>query len=256
MKAKFISPQLIILICSYMMLSACVSSKKYKDAVAVGDQMKIQNQQLTENNKNLESMMADQKSKHAAYQGECEAKQKDCDKSQAELKRIHDLVDEQEAVLVQLKAKISMALADFMDKGVNAEYRDGLVYVRLSDDLLFKSSSSTLGENGKKALGSLARVLNDYPRLKVIVVGHTDSTKFVGGDNWTLSTERANGIVKLLRDSYKIDPTRLTAAGRGKYDPIASNATAEGRAKNRRTDIILKADLERLWEETKAENNK
>jgi chemotaxis protein MotB len=69
-----------------------------------------------------------------------------------------------------------------------------------------------------------------------------------------LSTERANGIVRLLRDSYKIDPTRLTAAGRAKYEPIASNATPEGKAKNRRTEIILKADLDRLWEETKAEN--
>jgi chemotaxis protein MotB len=163
------------------------------------------------------------------------------------------LLEEQEAILMQVKEKVSTALADFMDKGVNAEYRDGLLHVRLADDLLYKSGSATLGENGKKAIGSLARVLNDYPRLEVIVVGHTDSTKFIGGDNWSLSTERANGIVKLLRDSYKIDPTRLTAAGRGKYDPVASNATAEGRARNRRTEVILKADLNRLWEETKAE---
>jgi len=245
--------QLIILMCFNMLLSACVSSKKYKDAVAVSDQLKIQNQQLSQQNQSLDAKLTEQKSSFDSHQAEYEAKKKDCEKSEAELNRIHSLIEEQEKILQQVKGKIYIALADFMDKGVYADYRDGLVYVRLQDDLLYKSGSAMVGENGKKAIGSLARVLNDYPRLKVIVVGHTDSTKFVGGDNWTLSTERANGIVKLLRDTYKIDPTRLTAAGRGKYDPIASNATTEGRAKNRRTEIFLKADLDRLWEETKAE---
>jgi len=255
MKAKFFFHwQLIILICSYMLLSACVSSKKYKDAQASNDQLKLQNQQLTQQNQELNNQLSGLKTTHASYQTECEANKQDCDKARAELKQIHAIVSEEEEILMQLKAKIYMALADFIDKGVYAEYKNGLVYVRLEDDLIYKSGSASVGENGKKALGSLARVLNDYPRLKVIVVGHTDSTKFVGGDNWTLSTERANGIVKLLRDTYKIDPTRLTAAGRGKYDPIASNAKEEGRAKNRRTEIILRPDLDRLWEETRQEN--
>ena len=255
MRTHFITVrQLIILICFNMLLSACVSSKKYNDSVAVSDQLKLQNQQLSRQNNDLTGQLNSQKAMHAAYQIECDTKKKDCEQSEAELNRIKSLMDEQEKILLQVKGKISIALADFMDKGVSADYRDGLVYVRLQDDLLYKSGSAMIGESGKKAIGSLARVLNDYPRLEVIVVGHTDSTKFVGGDNWTLSTERANGIVKLLRDTYKIDPARLTAAGRGKYDPIASNATAEGRAKNRRTEIFLKADLERLWEETRAEN--
>ena len=254
MLPKFTFRQLIILICCNMLLSACVSGKKYKDSVARNDQLKIQNQQLTEQNQSLEGQLKDQRGKYESYVAECDSMNVEFDKSKAELKRIHDMVDEQQAILKQVKEKIAIALADFMDKGVYTEYRNDLVFVRLQDDLLYKSGSASIGANGKKALGSLARVLNDYPRLKVIVVGHTDSTKFVGGDNWTLSTERANGIVKLLRDSYKIDPTRLTAAGRGKYDPIATNATEEGRAKNRRTEIILRADLERWWEETKAEN--
>jgi len=257
MKGKlFIYSQFIILICSYMLLSACVSSKKYKDSVARNDQLTAQNKQLTQQNHELDSQLTGLKTKHASYQSECEMLRSDCAKTKADLDHIHSVMYEQETILMQVKAKIYMALADFIDKGVYAEYKDGLVYVRMQDDLLYKSGSSTVGENGKKAIGSLARVLNDYPRLKVIVVGHTDSTKFAsgGGDNWTLSTERAVGIVKLLRESYNIDPTRLTAAGRAKFEPVTSNATPEGRSKNRRTEIILKADLDRLWEETKAEN--
>ncbi|HET6723252.1 MAG TPA: OmpA family protein, partial [Chitinophagaceae bacterium] len=91
-------------------------------------------------------------------------------------------------------------------------------------------------------------------KLKVIVVGNTDDVKMKGAkDNWTLSTERANGVVRTLRDSYKVDPTRLTAAGKGKYNPIADNTTAEGRAKNRRTEIVLNPDWRRVWESIKKE---
>ena len=105
-----------------------------------------------------------------------------------------------------------------------------------------------MGEAGKNALGSLASALNDYPNLKVIVMGHTDDVHVKGkADNLSLSTERANGVLRILRDSYNVDPTRLTAAGQGKYNPVADNSTEEGRAKNRRTDIILNPDMERIW---------
>src|SRR5262249_12049338 len=138
---------------------------------------------------------------------------------------------------------------DFKDKGVEVYYKGGLVYVDMEDNLLYKSGSASLGEDGKKALGMLASALNDYPKLKVIVVGNTDD-KLVkkGGDNWSLSTERANGVVRILRDAYQVDPTRLTSAGKGKYAPVADNTTEEGRAKNRRTEIVLNPDLDRLWE--------
>ena len=104
-------------------------------------------------------------------------------------------------------------------------------------------------------MGRLAGVLTGYPKLKVIVVGNTDSVQSKGApDNWSLSTERANGVVRTLVKDYKLDPTRLTSAGKGKFDPVADNSTEEGRAKNRRTEIILNPDWDRLWESVKKDN--
>jgi chemotaxis protein MotB len=255
MKTKFI-PQLIILICSYMLLSACVSSKKYKDSQASNDQLKIQNQQLTKQNQDLNNDLAALKTTYSNYQVEYDKQKNDCQKAKSELDHIHAVMHDEENTLMQFKAKVYMALADFIDKGVYVEYKNGLLHVNMQDDLLFKTGNAEVGEKGKKALGSLARVLNDYPRLEVIVVGHTDTTMFSGKgkNNWNLSTDRAVSVIMVLRELYKIEPTRLTAAGKGKFDPIASNTTEEGKAKNRRTEIILKADLDRLWEETKLEN--
>jgi chemotaxis protein MotB len=161
----------------------------------------------------------------------------------------HEILEEQYKIMQQIEDKINEALADFKDKGVEVYFRKGLVHVSMEDNLLYKSGSSRLDEKGKKALTNLAVVLNEYPNLKVIVLGNTDDVKFKNGmDNWTLSTERANGVVRILRDVCKMDPLRLTAAGKGKYNPVADNATEEGRAKNRRTDIILNPDLDRLWD--------
>jgi len=113
---------------------------------------------------------------------------------------------------------------------------------------MYKSGSSKVNDEGKKALSNLAAVLNEYPKLKVIVLGHTDDKKFKkGSDNWTLSTERANGIVRVLTD-LNVDPNRLTSGGQGKYNPVADNSTDEGRAQNRRTEIILNPDMTALLE--------
>jgi len=124
----------------------------------------------------------------------------------------------------------------------------------MKDNLLYKSGSAKLSEDGKKALGNLASVLSQMPKLKVIVVGNTDTMHVKGvADNWSLSTERANGVVRTLVNDYNIDPARLTAAGKGKFSPVADNSTEEGRAKNRRTEIVLNPDWERLWDSVKKE---
>jgi chemotaxis protein MotB len=120
----------------------------------------------------------------------------------------------------------------------------------MQDELLFKPASAKLGKNGQDALAVLARVLNENPSLKIYVIGNTDSIKVTRGftDNWSLSTERANSVVRVLRDQYQVTMDRVVSAGKGKYDPVADNTTAEGRAKNRRTDIILNPDLSRFWD--------
>lgn len=120
----------------------------------------------------------------------------------------------------------------------------------MEDKLAFPIGSTKLSDNGRQIISVVADVLNDNPGVSVIIVGNTDTIKVSKGfaDNWSLSTERANSVVRVLRDTYSINPARLTAAGRGKYNPIADNATIEGRAKNRRIEIIINPDLSRLWE--------
>ena len=137
---------------------------------------------------------------------------------------MYAFLEEQYAKLQALRAKISEALDDFSDKGVEVYYKNGLVYVSLQESLLYKPGSSALGEKGKKALGVLANALKDYPDLKVIVLGNTDNVMYKKGgsmDNLSLSTDRANGVVRLFVGEYKINPERLTSAGKGKYNPIA-----------------------------------
>jgi len=150
----------------------------------------------------------------------------------------------------EIRRKAAAALVQFANAGVDVTYKNGLVYISMQDELLFNPGSAKLGKNGQEALAVVAQVLNDNPNLKIYVIGNTDSIKVTKGytDNWSLSTERANNVVRVLRDQYLVTMDRVTSAGRGKYDPVADNSTAEGRAKNRRTDIILNPDLSRLWD--------
>lgn len=150
----------------------------------------------------------------------------------------------------EIRRKAADALIQFSNAGVDVTYKNGLVYISMQDALLFNAGSAKLAKNGQEVLSVVAQVLNDNPSLKIYVVGHTDSVKVSHGftDNWSLSTERANSVVRVLRDQYQVTMDRVTAAGQGKYNAVADNATAEGRAQNRRTDIILNPDLSRLWE--------
>jgi chemotaxis protein MotB len=150
----------------------------------------------------------------------------------------------------EIRRKAAEALKQFAHAGVEVRYKNGLVYISMRDELLFKPASAKLGKNGREALAVVAQVLNENPNLLIYVIGNTDSIKVTRGftDNWSLSTERANTVVRILRDQYLVSLDRVVSAGRGKFAPVADNSTAEGRAMNRRTDIILNPDLSRLWE--------
>ena len=254
MLQKKIIPTLVIVI---LLFSSCVSSKKLKTAnekIAAQDanisvlttknnELQKQVGDLTRQVSDLTATNKSVKDEFSHYKVDCEATKQKYNELVAALTEISNSLDEMEK-------KLQEAVADFKDKGVEVHVKDGLVYVNMQDNLMYKSGSSALSKEGKKALGSLGAALNEYPKLKVYVVGNTDDKKFKKGssDNLSLSTERANGVVRTLRDDYKVDPTRLVAAGKGKYAPVADNSTEEGRAKNRRTEIILNPDLVRLWE--------
>lgn len=168
-------------------------------------------------------------------------------------KKVNELqaiLNAQEARTLELKNKLTSALLGFSAADLSVELKNGKVYVSLSQNLLFASGSSNIDKKGKSALKKLAEVLNSNPDIDINVEGHTDNIPFRGRgnlkDNWDLSVTRSTSIVRVLV-ANRVDPTRITASGRGEFFPISDNATKEGRAINRRSDIILSPKLDELF---------
>ena len=160
------------------------------------------------------------------------------------------LIASKDQAMRDLKDAISKALTAFEGKGLTVEQRDGKVYVSMENKLLFKSGSWAIGSEGRTAIEQLGNVLAANPDIAVLIEGHTDNDPFSTGgqiaDNWDLSTKRATAIVQILNENEAINPESLTAAGRGEYAPIASNKTNEGKAKNRRIEVVLTPKLDEI----------
>jgi chemotaxis protein MotB len=169
-------------------------------------------------------------------------------------KRMDDLdarLQAQTDAMSALRKKVSDALVGVRAEDLAISERNGKIYVSLSEKLLFASGSAKVDPKGKDALGKLATVLRSNADINVVVEGHTDSIRVKSSryaDNWDLSTARAVSIVRLLTDTYSVPPTRVEASGRGQHQPIADNNNADGRARNRRTEIILVPRLDELFE--------
>lgn len=165
------------------------------------------------------------------------------------LREMQDIIARQDSITSRLNRVLRDALLGFADDELSVEVKNGLVYVSMSDKLLFKSGSARVESKGKEALESLASVLKSNPDIDILIEGHTDSVPISTAnfrDNWDLSVARATAIVRILADDHGVQETRLTAAGRGEFEPRATNETAEGRALNRRTEIILSPKLDEL----------
>ncbi len=165
------------------------------------------------------------------------------------LKDLQSIIQSQKDVMNKLKKTIADALVNFKPDELSVYIKDGKLYVSLQEKLLFKSGSDVVDPKGKEALATLASVLNNNPDINVLIEGHTDSIPIKGKfqDNWALSVARSTSIVRLLTNDYKVDSHRITASGRGEFFPIQSNSTEEGRAHNRRTEIILTPDFNELF---------
>jgi len=166
------------------------------------------------------------------------------------LKSLQDLIQAQKDVMNKLKKNIGDALINFKADELSIYIKDGKVYVSLQEKMLFKSGSDVVDPKGVEALGTLAAVLNNTPDINIMIEGHTDSVpinqpKFQ--DNWALSTSRATSIVRILTKNYMVDPHHIIASGRSKFDPLKSNDTEDGRAANRRTEIIISPNLTELF---------
>ncbi|EPR66190.1 OmpA/MotB family protein [Cyclobacterium qasimii] len=257
---------------------SCVPQKKYNE-VNIRNAEMMRSLRETENNldstnnsledfkakaEKLQEEIATYKSKNAALdakldraiatsssvQQELSAKDQRMVEQQERLDLLQSLLDEQKAVMESLKTTIDKALVQYRSDELQVYEQDGKLYVSLQDKLLFPSGSATVNKDGKEALSKLAVVINNSPDIQILVEGHTDNVPIRGKfeDNWALSTARATAIVRILTNSYDVVPERVTAAGRSFYYPKTSNETAEGRAKNRRTEIILTPQLNELFQ--------
>ena len=151
------------------------------------------------------------------------------------------------ALVMNLKG----ALGDVNDTDVEIKVEKGVVFISISDKMLFKSGSAEVSDRAMTVLGKVAQVLNSKPEIEFMVEGHTDNVAIKNNciaDNWDLSVKRATSVVRLLQDKFKIDPKRMTAGGRGEYMPLQTNDTAEGKAVNRRTRIVILPQLDQFFQ--------
>jgi chemotaxis protein MotB len=180
---------------------------------------------------------------------ELDAKEKLLTEREKTLEEMNEVIARQDSITKRLNSILRNALLGFNSDELSVEVKNGKVYVSMSDKLLFKSGSSAVETKGKEALKLLGEVLDKNVDIDILVEGHTDNVPIktsVYKDNWDLSVARATSIVRILATDYKIAPTRMTASGKGEFLPKASNDTPEGRARNRRTEIILSPKLDEL----------
>ncbi len=269
-----------------LMLSSCVSSKKFKKAQA--DYAQLQTRYQT-----LEGSLADcNNQKEGLIQDKNELNKKITDLNReielikqnytATLQQLENLsvISKQQAESIKqslqnigakdayiqtlqqqmaYKDSLNMALVmnlkgaigNIEDEDINIKVDKGVVYIDISDKLLFKSGSYTITDRAKEVLGKVALVLKNQPEIEFMVEGHTDNVPFKGNailvDNWDLSVKRATTVVRLLQKEYGLDPAKMAAAGRSEYRPVADNETKEGKATNRRTRIVILPQLDQFF---------
>lgn len=205
-------------------------------------------------NKNRE-LLAQLEAKEKAMAAEQDRLNKLRDELASSTKRLNELesmIAAKDASMKRLKETLSKALNAFEGKGLTVEQKNGKVYVSMENKLLFQTGSWAVGAEGRKAVVEVGKVLAQNPDITVLIEGHTDNDKIYGAigggveNNWDLSTKRATAIVNILGENAGIQKKNLTAAGRGEFAPLMSNDTPEGKAKNRRIEIILTPKLDEI----------
>lgn len=223
--------------------------KQLEDAITDRDKLQVAYDQLEKDYKSLE------KNSDSAIKAEIERLNKLKDDLKDKSSRVSELEDKlaaQDKNLRKLKESLSKALFEFEGKGLTVEQKNGKVYVSMENKLLFPSGSWSVSNEGKNAVQQLASVLAKNDDISILIEGHTDNDKVVGNlgngvtNNWDLSTKRATAIVNILEQTSGIDKKNLTAAGRSEFAPLASNSSSEGKAKNRRIEVILTPKLDEI----------
>jgi len=269
---KHITKASFLILFSALTLSSCVSSKRYAVAKAKAEEERKENAALNHRLNRLEDTVSYLHNRLGALGNANEYTNQQLNKTNSELFRtsselnmtkeqieaqrlrmqqLQSFIDQQQKVVSSLKSKIADALIGFNSSELTVSIRNGKVYISMEEALLFPSGSAAVNPRGKEALSKVATVVNANPDVNIEIEGHTDSKPIhttIYPDNWALSTARATSIARVLIDEYAVTPVRLIAAGRSYYVPVATNETPEGRAQNRRTEIILEPKLDELMQ--------
>lgn len=216
-----------------------------KDTTGLSSALNDLRNQYAEMNSNYDKLRSNSSSEIKKLSG-------DLEKREQRLKEVEEILRKRDAATNQLKEKLQQALLGFTKNGLTVEIKNGKVYVSLTDKLLFPSGSIIIDEKGKQALSQLAEVLKQQPEINIAVEGHTDSQKITNlgqiKDNWDLSVLRSTSVVRYLTEVSKVEAVRMTATGKGEFQPLGTNTTAESRSKNRRIEIVLSPKLDELYD--------
>jgi chemotaxis protein MotB len=268
-------------------LFSCVSSKKYKAAQATITDWNTKYTQLQSDLNNCNTAKADAQKKNDLLQTEIDGLNKQLaflkENNTSALKQLQDLsvISSQQADNIKKslenigakdsyiqtlqeslarKDSLNMALVmnlkgaigNMDDQDINIKVDKGVVFIDISDKLLFTSGSYNISPNAKGVLAKVATVLKNQPDIEFMVEGHTDNVPYRGNgiltDNWDLSVKRATSVVRLLQKEYGLDPAKIAAAGRSEYKPVTANDSKEGKAANRRTRIVILPQLDQFFQ--------
>ena len=269
----------LLFILSGLFLTSCVSSKKYTElealqkstndllkeatlrinvceddkaaAEATITSLEEQLSFLKSNNQNLISNLGNLTTLSQKGAENLEKSLESLKEKDTRIKSLRDAVTRKDSVTLALVTSLKGVLGNMADEDIEINVEKGVVYVSISDKLLFRSGSFSVNAAAKEVLGKVAKVINDKPELEFMVEGHTDNVPInLEGteDNWDLSVRRATSIVRILQNEFNVAPERMTAAGRGEYIPVDDNTTAAGRAKNRRTRIVVLPKLDQFYD--------
>jgi len=167
------------------------------------------------------------------------------------IKNLTSSIQKKDSLNLVLVMNLKRSLDDFDDDDIHIEVKKGVVYVSISDRMLFNSGSYSIGDRAENVIGKIAKIINDHKELDILVEGHTDNVPIATDcmlDNWDLSVKRATSIVRLMQTKFGVEPYRMTAGGRSEYIPKSTNETSKGRAVNRRTEIVILPKLDQFFE--------
>lgn len=214
------------------------------------EELKQQNNYLKANNNQVLNQLESLSVISSAQAESIKKSMENLGRKDAYIYSLQSSLAQKDSLNLALVMNLKGAIGNLDDKDINIRVDKGVVYIDISDKMLFKSGSYVITDQANEVLGKVAKVLKNQPNIEFMVEGHTDNVPFKRGDlqdNWDLSVKRATAVVRVLQEKYGLDPTKMTAAGRGEYKPLVNNDTNENKSVNRRTRIVILPQLDQFF---------